>query len=124
MSDQPSSSTLKQNPGRGEGPYVVEHYGFAAPAGAAPSQLRAVPMTAGPGGSAVRVSRPTSDRRRRTLAAGALGLVLATGIGGVAAAAADLGPDGRGDGGRGAALVQARDAGGSWGDAHRRAGLR
>jgi hypothetical protein len=124
MPDQPSSPTVKQNPGGADGPYVVEHYGFAAPAGAAPSQMRAAPMTAGPGGSAVGVSRPTSDRRKRTLAAGALGLVLAAGMGGVAAAAADLGPDGRGDGGRGAAVVQAGDTGGSRGDAHRRAGLR
>jgi hypothetical protein len=94
-----------------EGPYVVEHYGFATPGGAAPSDLRRAPTAAGPRRSAGPVRRPARDRRRRMLAAGALGLVLTAGIGGVAAAAVDPGPDGRGDGGRGGALVQASDGG-------------
>jgi hypothetical protein len=114
MSDQPSTSAAKQNLTGVEGPYVVEHYGFVAPSGAAPGDLprpltAAPPVAAAPRRSAGRVRRPARDRRRRLLAAGALGLVLTGGIGGVAAAAADTGPGGRGDGGRGGALVQPTD---------------
>jgi hypothetical protein len=124
MSDQPSSSADKQHPIGVEGPYVVEHYGFAAPDGAASSEPPRGPAASEPRRSVVRVARPDRDRRRKLLAAGALGLVLTSGIGGVAAAAADTGPDGRGDGGRGGALVQTRDGGGPRAGADGQAGPR
>jgi hypothetical protein len=109
MSDQLSSSAAaKLDPAGVEGPYVVEHYGFAAPSGVAPRDLPRRPAAAPSRRSAERVRRPAGDRRKRMLAAGALALVLTSGIGGVAAAAADTGPPGAGDRGN-VSLVQGHD---------------
>jgi hypothetical protein len=89
-----------------EDPYVIEHYGFAetetqtrTDAVARQPQL-ANPTTPRP--AARRDGRP---RRRKALVGGALGLVLVSGIGGVAVASADPRPDGGDDGGRAVRLV-------------------
>jgi hypothetical protein len=124
MTDQPSASAAGGRPHDVTGPYVVEHYGFAAPDGGAPSRPPRATAAAEPSASAVTVPRRTGDRRRRMLAAGALGLVLTGGIGGVAAAAADSSPAGRGDDGRAGALVQVRDGGGPRAGADGQAGPR
>lgn len=105
MPDQTLPSATDEIPTDVTGPYVVEHYGFTAPSGAASGNLPRPRTVSGPRRSAGRVPRPAGDRRRRILAAGVLGLVLASGIGGVAAAATGTGIDGRGHGGRGGVSI-------------------
>jgi hypothetical protein len=98
MADQPSSPFPDKIPPAEESDYVIEHYGFASRDGAAATHLPAPGV--GPRRSADRGRRPARDRGRRILAAGALGLVLTGGIGGIAAAAGAPGGGARGDGDR------------------------
>ena len=86
MSDHQSPSGSEPTPAHGGSPYVIEHYGFAT--------------SHGETGAA----RPARMRRRKILAAGALGLILAGGVGGVATATAASGPGGHVRGDRGGAL--------------------
>jgi hypothetical protein len=104
QSEQRSPSGTVRTVSHVESPYVTEHYGFATPNHSAP------PAAVAPPRRADRENPPVRARRRRLLAAGALGLVLMSGVGGFAAATADPGPDGGGGAGRdGASLVGPRD---------------
>ena len=112
MSDQQSHDDLERTP-MPPNPYVIEHYGFAAHEGVAQRGPLREPTPTAPPSRVDAVGRPFRRPRSRVLAAGALGLLLAGGIGGVAAAAADTGPDGRGPGDRGGVSFMVRDGAGS-----------
>jgi hypothetical protein len=84
-------------------PYVIEHYGFPAaaepeapPATARPADVRPADVRPAPANPAA--PRRASPRRRGVLVVVALGLALVSGVGGVAVASADPGPDGGGRG--------------------------
>jgi hypothetical protein len=106
MSDQRSPSGPEPTPTERLNPYVIEHYGFAA---SSEDRKRDLPDTApstAPSGGTNTVRPPVHARRRRFLAAGALGLVLTGGIGGVATAAtADTGPGPHRGGDRGGVVT-------------------
>ena len=89
-----------------EDPYVIEHYGFAATETHTQTEAAATqPQLAKPATPRRAVRRDGRPRRRNALVAGALGLVLVSGIGGVAVASADPRPDGGVDGGRAVRLT-------------------
>jgi hypothetical protein len=107
MSEQRSLSGPEPTPTEQPNPYVIEHYGFAASSEEREHDVRGAPASAAPPPRSKDPDRrPARARRRNRLAAGALGLVLAGGIGGVATAAmADTGPGPHRDGDRGGVLT-------------------
>jgi hypothetical protein len=85
MPDHTTTGEPDRHPTGGD-PYVIEHYGFPA---AAVEPAAVPPRPAHPP-----APHRTTPRRRGVLAVAALGLVLVSGVGGVAVASADPGPDG------------------------------
>lgn len=118
MSDPSSSRAGHGTRDHPPGDYVIEHYGFPPPVAtsgppASPAAARSY-RRSGPAGA-----NPAPQRRRMLMAAGALGLVLASGVAGFATTTAS-GADSRVAGDRGVSVVQDR-GGGDPGDspAHR-----
>jgi hypothetical protein len=112
MSDPSRPASSQAAPEQGN-PYVIEHYGFAGPRAAdeaAPSVvLHELPARHSRAGKATDAPKV---RRRRVLAAAAISLALVGGVGGVAAAATESGPDGRDADRAGNTLHVGPDAGG------------
>ena len=113
MSDQQSPDDPAHTP-TSANPYVIEHYGFARPEHEDDFDRVSAPSNATPSSQAGAVGRPVRRPRRMVLAAGTLGLLLVTGVSGVAAATADTGSDGRGHRDRGVSLAD-RDGARPWG---------
>jgi hypothetical protein len=106
MSDQRSPSGPEPTPTERLNPYVIEHYGFAASSDERKHDLRDTSPSAAPPRGTNTLPPPVRARRRRLLAASALGLVLTGAVSGVATAAtADTDPGPHRGGERGGVIT-------------------